>query len=477
MSHPSQAVSAERFAPSVDLALATAAELSALFAAGKASPVEALSAVLERIERLDRHVNAFTLVDAERAYADARASEARWARGGALGPIDGVPTALKDLIAAKGWPTLRGSRVVDPDQAWDDDSPATARLREGGAVLIGKTTTAEFGWTALADSPLTGVTRNPWNLSRTAGGSSGGAAAAAALALAPLHVATDGGGSTRLPASNSGAFGFKPTFGRAAGYPSAHTGTLFHITPLTRTVDDAALLLGVIGRPDTRDWHALPAVGEGWLSALDHGVRGLRVAFSPDLGYADVDPEVAAAVESAVRVFADLGAEVERIDLDLDDPLPTYRTLVDAAVARLFATFPDERRGLADPDFQAVAERGRTIDAVAYLGAVEAREALGRRFASLHERFDLLLTPTTATPAIAADHAAATGSRGVTPSPFTYPFNLTQQPAASVPVGLTSAGLPVGLQIIGPKYADARVLRAARAFEAARPFARPRDPA
>ncbi|GLK69023.1 amidase [Hansschlegelia plantiphila] len=477
MTHPSQAVSVERVAPGADLALSTAAELGALFAAGKASPVEALAAVLKRIERLDRHVNAFALLDAERAYADARASEARWARGEALGAIDGVPTALKDLIAAKDWPTLRGSRVVDPDQPWEEDSPATARLREGGAVLIGKTTTAEFGWTALADSPLTGITRNPWDLTRTAGGSSGGSAAAAALSLAPLHVATDGGGSTRLPASNSGAFGFKPTFGRAAGYPSAHTGTLFHITPLTRTVGDAALLLGVIGRPDPRDWHALPAAPENWLSDLDGGVRGLRIAFSPDLGYADVEPEVATAVASAVRTFSDLGAKVEQIDLDLDDPLPIYRMLADAAVARLFANFPEQRRGLADPDFQKVAERGREIDAVAYLGAVEAREALGRRFALLHERFDLLLTPTTAVPAIAADHAAITGSRGVTPSPFTYPFNLTQQPAASVPAGLTRAGLPVGLQIIGPKYADARVLRAARAFESVRPFARPRDPA
>jgi aspartyl-tRNA(Asn)/glutamyl-tRNA(Gln) amidotransferase subunit A len=455
------------------LAFATATELVALYRSGRASPVDALEAVLARIERLDRQVNAFALLDPDAARADARASEARWWQGAPLGAVDGVPTALKDLIFAKGWPTLRGSHAVDPAQEWNEDAPATARLRESGAVLIGKTTTSEFGWTALADSPLTGITRNPWDLSRTAGGSSGGAGAAAALGLAPLHVATDGGGSTRVPAANSGVFGFKPTFGRVAGYPSAHTGTLFHVTPLTRTVNDAALLLGVIGRPDARDWHALPQAEPDWLLGLDQGVKGLRIAFSPTLGYADVDPEVAEIVRRAAATLAELGAVVEEIDLDLDDPFPLHRTLADAAVARLFANYPEDRRSRFDPDLAAVAERGRAIDAVSYLGAVEAREALGRRFALLHQDWDILLTPTTAVPALPSDHAARSGSRGVRPSPFTYPFNLTQQPAASVPAGLTADGLPVGLQIVGPKYSDARVLRVARAFEAARPFPRP----
>ncbi|GLK77710.1 amidase [Methylopila jiangsuensis] len=460
-----------------DLARLSAAELGALYRAGKASPVEVLDQTLERIARLDPVVNAFALLDPEAARRDAAASEERWRRGAPLSPIDGAPATLKDLIAAKGWPTLRGSHVVDPEQAWDEDSPVTARLREAGAVLLGKTTTSEFGWTALADSPLTGLTRNPWDLSRTAGGSSGGAAASAALNLAPLNVATDGGGSTRLPAANSGAFGLKPTFGRVAGYPSAHTHTLFHVTPLTRTVADAALLLHAIARPDPRDWRALPKAPDDWLDGLDAGVAGLKIGFSPDLGYAEVDPEVAEIVARAAQAFEELGAHVEPVDLGLDDPLPVYRTLADAAVARLFANLPEGRAALADPDFRAVAERGRAIDAVTYLGAAEAREALGRRFGLLHERFHLLLTPTTAVPALPADFATTSGSRGVTPSPFAYPFNLTQQPAASVPAGLTRAGLPVGLQIVGPKYAEARVLTAATAFEAARPFARVPDPA
>lgn len=460
-----------------ELALASAEELIALYRSRSASPVEAVRAVLARIERLDPKVNAFVLLDPEAALLAAKASEARWLKGQPLGLVDGVPVALKDLLWAKGWPTLRGSKSIDPNQEWCEDAPATARLREHGAVLLGKTTTSEYGWTALADSPLTGITRNPWDLSRTAGGSSGGAAAAASLGFGPLHVATDGGGSTRLPAANSGVVGFKPTFGRVAGYPSAHTGTLFHVAPLTRTVGDAALLLRVIGQPDARDWHALPAATPGWLDGLDGGIAGLRIAFSPTLGYATVDPDVAAAVARAAQVFTELGATVEQINPGIADPLADYRILADAAVARLLANLPDEKQRLIDPALQAVAERGRAIDAVRYLGAAQAREAFGRHLALFHRTYDLLLTPTTAVPAIEADHAVRHGTRGVTPSPFTYPFNFSQQPAISVPAGFTKAGLPVGLQIVGTKYADDLVLRAARAFERARPFAQPSDPA
>lgn len=459
-----------------ELALATATELIDLYRNKSVSPVEVLQAVLARIERLNPKVNAFALLDPVSALADARASEARWLRGDPLGLVDGVPTGLKDLIWAKGWPTLRGSKSIDPHQEWNEDAPATARLREHGAVLLGKTTTSEYGWTALGDSPLTGITRNPWNLSHTAGGSSAGSAVAAVLGFGPLQVATDGGGSTRLPAANSGGVGFKPTFGRAAGYPSAHTGTLFHLGPLTRTVSDAALLLRVIGQPDPRDWNAQDAPTPGWLDSLERGISGLRIAFSSDLGYAEVDPEVAEIIANAAMVFTTLGATVERIDPGIADPLPNYRILADAAVARLLANLPDDRQALVDPDLRRVGERGQAIDAVTYLAAVEAREAFGRRLAQFHQKWDLLLTPTTAIPALRADHASHSGSRGVVPSPFAYPFNFSQQPAISVPAGLTRAGLPVGLQIVGAKFNDALVLRAARAFEQARPFARPADP-
>lgn len=457
------------------LAQRSAAALVAGYASGAFTPVDVVDDVLTLIGEHEATVNAFALLDADAARAAAQASAARWRDGNAVGGaagIDGVPATLKDLLLAKGWPTLRGSRLVDPAQTWTEDSPAAARLREHGAVILGKTTTAEYGWKALADSPLTGITRNPWNPAHTPGGSSGGAAAAAALGYGPLHVATDGGGSTRLPAAHSGLFGFKPSFGRAPGYPAAHTGTLFHIAPIARTVADAARLLNVIAQPDARDWHALPHDTRDWLAALEGGVQGWRIAYSPTLGFAEVDPEVAALAEQAAQSFAALGAHVERIDFAIDDPLPFYRTLVDTGVARLFETIPANRHALAEAGFQAAAARGAQISGTQYLAAVQSREALARRLTDLVGReWDLLLTPTTSRAAPLAEPGPDGQSAAAAISPFTYPFNLSQQPAASVPAGFTRAGLPVGLQIVGPRYRDDRVLRAARAFERHAPFA------
>lgn len=459
-----------------DLFLLSAVELVAHYRKKTLSPVDVARAILRRIEALDPVVNAFALVDAEAALASARQSELRWQRGEPAGLVDGVPVALKDLVLAKGWPTLRGSRAIDPAQDWSEDAPATARLREHGAVLLGKTTTSEFGWKGLGDSPLTGITRNPWNLAHTPGGSSGGSAAAAALGFGPLHVATDGGGSTRLPAAHSGVFGFKQSFGRVPVYPSSQNGTLFHVTPLTRSVADAALLLDVISGPDSRDWHALPPSNVGWSDGLENGIKGLRIAYSPALGYAQVDPEVERIVADAVKVFSDQGAIVELVDPGIEDPFPIFQTLWFAGAAKLLAGLAPERRGSTEPGLQAVAEQGAAIDVVSYLQAIDGREALGRHFNRFHQDWDLLITPTTAYAASAIDASSADLTVRPIRSPFTYPFNLTQQPAASVPAGLTAAGLPVGLQIIGAKFADATVLRAARAFEKARPFARPGDP-
>ncbi|MGH6915905.1 MAG: amidase family protein, partial [Geminicoccales bacterium] len=236
----------------------SATELLARYRRKQLSPVEATRAALDRIERFDGAVNAFCLVDGERALAHARASEDRWQRGAAQGLVDGVPTTIKDLVLTEGWPTLRGSLAIAPDQRWDEDAAATARLREQGAVLLGKTTTPEFGWKAVTDSPLTGITRNPWDVSRTPGGSSGGAAAACALGMGPLHVGTDGGGSIRIPACFTGIFGLKPSFGRVPAYPLSPYGTIAHVGPMTRTVSDAALMLNVLALPDRRDGFALP---------------------------------------------------------------------------------------------------------------------------------------------------------------------------------------------------------------------------
>src|SRR6185369_17099019 len=253
----------------------------------------------------------FRLVDAPAAEAAALASATRWQRGEPMGPLDGVPTTIKDLVLTKGWSTLRGSKAISPDQPWDEDAPAVARLREAGAILLGKTTTPEFGWKGVTDSPLTGITRNPWNPVKTPGGSSGGGAAAVAAGMGPLTLGTDGGGSIRIPCAFTGLVGLKPSFGRVPAWPLSPFGTVAHIGPMTRTVHDAALLLNVIAQPDARDWLALPADACDYAAGLEEGVRGWRIAYSADLGYADVEPEVATLVRQAALRFIELGATVD----------------------------------------------------------------------------------------------------------------------------------------------------------------------
>src|SRR5688500_12011943 len=256
----------------------------------------------------------------------AESSEARWMSGQAKGLLDGVPESIKDIIVTKGWPTLRGSKTVDAKGPWNDDAPATARLREHGAVIVGKTTTPEFGWKGVTDSPLTGITRNPWNKAKTPGGSSGGAAAAVASGMGPLAVGTDHGVSIRIPCAFSGLFGIKCSFGRVPAWPLSPFGTVAHVGPMTRSVGDAALMLNVLALPDARDWHALPFDKRDWRTGLDQGVAGLWIAFSPDLGYAKVDPEIKDIVRKAVAVFEDLGARVEEKNPGFEDPAALFRT-------------------------------------------------------------------------------------------------------------------------------------------------------
>jgi aspartyl-tRNA(Asn)/glutamyl-tRNA(Gln) amidotransferase subunit A len=462
-----------------DAAMLSATELIAHYRRKALSPVEATQAVLDRIERFDGAVNAFCLVDPERALEGARASEDRWRRGAPVGMVDGVPATIKDVVLSKGWPTLRGSRAVARDQPWDEDAPVTARLREQGAVLIGKTTTPEFGWKAVTDSPLTGITRNPWDLARTPGGSSGGAAAACALGMGALHIGTDGGGSIRIPASFTGIFGLKPSFGRVPAWPLSPFGTVAHLGPMTRTVSDAALMLNVLALPDARDWHALPFDPRDHRIGLEDGVRGLKIAFSPDLGYAEVDPEVAQLVASAAAAFAELGAEVEQADPGIADPRATFVAHWYGGAASILRHYDERQRAVMDKGLVEIATEGARIRLLDYLEAVDRRGALGEQMRAFHERFDLLLTPSVPIAAFAAGvelSDPARQERWFDWAPFSHPFNLTQQPAASVPCGLTAAGLPVGLQIVGPMHADALVLRAARAFEALQPWPMPGAP-
>lgn len=455
-----------------DLAILSATELLRLYRAKRLSPVEVARAALDRIERYNGPLNAFRLVDEDRALADAKGSEARWQRGEPKGALDGVPTSIKDLILTKGWSTLRGSLITDPDQPWDVDAPSTARLREHGAVLLGKTTTPEFGWKGVTDCPLTGITRNPWNPSLTPGGSSGGAAAAVASGMGAFAIGTDGGGSIRIPCGFTGIYGLKPSFGRVPAAPLSPFGTVAHVGPMTRSVADAALMLTVIAEPDCRDWHALPYDRRDYRIGLDDGVKGLRIAFSPNLGYARVDAEVAKKVAAAVRVFSDLGAHVDELDPGFANPWECFTKFWYAGAANLVRAFTPEQRKQLDPALAEIAEQGAAIPLLDYLDATNERGALGQHMDAFHQRFDLLLTPSLPIPAFQAGREVPEmpdQDRWTDWTPFSYPFNLTQQPAASIPCGLTEAGLPVGLQIVGPKYDDALVLRASRAFESARP--------
>lgn len=451
-----------------------------LYRKGELSPVEVTKASLECIAALNPKVNAFCHIAGDEALASARASEARWKRGEPLGRVDGVTTTIKDLVLSAGWPTLRGSRAVKRDQPWTEDAPGVARLREQGAVFLGKTTTPEFGWKGITESPLTGITPNPWNLAHTAGGSSGGAGVAAALGLGALHIGTDGGGSIRIPSSFCGVFGIKASFGRVAVYPPSPFASLSHLGPMTFSVADAALMLTVLAGPDTRDANALPYEPRDYLAAIEAGIKGSRIAFSPDLGYATVDPEVARLVKAAVPTFEALGAKVEEASPGFENPLGMFRSFWHSGAGQLYRSFNDAQRAVLDPGFVAIAQEGLKITLADYLGYATARLGLGATVRRFHQTYDFLVTPTMPLPAFPLSKVSGGPIPGDAPigpngerwddwSPFTYPFNLTGQPAATVPCGFTSSGLPVGLQIVGRPFDDVGVLRAARAFETAHP--------
>ena len=456
-----------------------ATQLVAAYRAGELSPVEATQDALDRIDQLDRQVRAFCLVDADRALEAAKTSEQRWQQGLPQGPVDGVPVSIKDVYLTQGWPTLRGSRLVSPDQEWPFDGPAITRLREQGAVLLGKTTTSELAWKCVTDSPLSGVRVNPWDTSGTPGGSSGGSAVAVALGMGPLAMGTDGGGAVRIPASFTATVAIKPTYGRVPHWPASPLGTLASAAPMARTVADTALLLDVVSGFDARDGSALPPTTRSFSSALGNGVLGLRIALSPTLGYVDVDPDVTDAVQRAAGVFRDLGAEVELADPGFADCVQDFHVLWFTAVAKTVERLTPRERELMEPALREVVTQGEQRSALDYLTATATRMAMGATMGAFHERYDLLLTPTVPiTPFVAGEEVPIGwhSPRWTSWTPFTYPFNMTQQPAASVPCGWTNTGLPIGLQVVGPRHADDRVLAACAAYEQVQPWTHRRPP-
>jgi aspartyl-tRNA(Asn)/glutamyl-tRNA(Gln) amidotransferase subunit A len=447
-----------------------AGELTAAYRDGTFTPAEIAEGLLSRIEALDARVNAMCLVDAGTTMAMAEASSDRWLRGEPLSPLDGVPVAIKDILLTKGWPTLRGSRTIDANRAWTEDAPAVARLREAGCVFMGKTTTPEFGFKGTNDSPLTGTTRNPWNLSTTPGGSSGGSSAALAAGYAPLSVGTDGGGSVRIPASFTGTVALKPSFGRVPAFPISPFGTLAHIGPMTRSVEDAALLMNVIARPDSRDWYAHEPDRRDHTSRLGEPLKGKRIALSLTLGFAEtLDFEVEQAVREAARALADQGAIVEEADPPGGDPSAIFRTLWWGAAGQYLGGLPPENFEVLDPALQIMVRSGLEYTAADVFKANLDRGAYGSGMRQFMERYDALLTPATAVPAFAVDRIAPGPQDDhwlwMKWTPFTWPFNLTQQPAAVIPCGKTSGGLPIGLQIAGRMFDDTGVLSVASAAE------------
>ncbi|WP_055701745.1 amidase [Streptomyces silaceus] len=446
----------------------TAVQLVDGYRKGEFSPVDVVRAALARAERTQGAVNAFVRMETGTALDEAQASAERWRRGEPRGLVDGVPVSVKDLLLLRGGPTLRGSKTVREEGSWEEDAPSVARLREHGAVFIGRTTTPEFGWKGVTDGPRSGITRNPYDPSRTSGGSSGGSAVAVAVGAGPLSLGTDGGGSVRIPAAFCGIFALKPTYGRVPLYPASPFGTLSHVGPMTRDAADAALMMEVITGPDPRDWSQLGAVAGSFRASLDGGVRGLRVAYSPSLGgQVAVRPAVAAAVRRAVESLAAQGAYVEEADPDFSDPVDAFHTLWFSGAARVVQHFSPAQRELLDPGLREVCGQGARYSALDYLAAVDARMDLGRRMGAFHTTYDLLVTPTLPVTAFEAGVEVPKGSghrRWTGWTPFTYPFNLTQQPAATVPCGLDDDGLPIGVQIVGARHTDTVVLRAAHAL-------------
>ena len=459
-----------------DLNFASIRQLAALVREKRISPLELMDHTLARVEALNPRLNALVQIDAEAARAEATAQTARLAAGEDLGPLGGVPAGIKDLENARGFITTQGSPLHAHDAPADFDDVHIERLKAAGAIVVGKTNTPEFGLVPYTDNEVFGVTRNPWNLERTPGGSSGGSSAALASGMLALATASDGGGSIRIPACYTGLYGLKPSFGRVPIAPRRHDAWMDTSVygPLTRTVADAALLMDVMAGPDDRDRNTLPAEPRSYGERLAEPLPRLRIAFNRTLGVTRLQTDVEREVEAAAAVFRELGHEVE----ENQDAIPeTGRFWNDVNSWNNVATHWHDYTTRHDEYGEMVVQmldHGLGLDAERMGTFLELRQTITAWTAQLFGDYDLLLTPTLPTEAF---DAAGPIPRTLYGEKFaaialTYPFNFSGHPAASVPAGLTDAGLPCGLQIVGPRFRDDLVLRASLAYEGARPWDR-----
>ena len=460
---------------SIDLCYTPATELTSLIRSKALSPVEVTRAVLDRIERVNPTINAYCTVTAEGALDAARAAEHAVMNGLPLGPLHGIPFSIKDLHLTKGVRTMSGSFIFE-HRVPDVDAPFVRRLKAAGGVMVGKTTSPEFGWKGIGDSPVTGITRNPWNTAMTTGGSSAGAGAATAAGLAPLAQGSDGAGSIRIPAGFCGIYGLKPSYGRVPIWPVSNNDNSSHAGPMTRTVADAALMLSAMAGPDDVDRTSLDGRPADYVGHLNAGIKGLRVAFSSDLGGLPVDAEVATLVRRAALAFQELGAVVEDVKPGFADSHEMIRCLWSAHEAGNYAQYLPRWRDRMDPGLVACIEDGLRYSVRDYIETRGMKIAYWDTVRPLFDKFDLLLTPTLSVAAFPVgrlnpEHFPQHVWDWIGWASFSYPFNFTGQPAATVPAGFTAAGLPVGLQIVGRRFADLTVLQASAAFEQARPWA------
>ncbi|HEV8718165.1 MAG TPA: amidase [Candidatus Binatia bacterium] len=465
-----------------DLCWLPATELAAAIRRKRLSPLEVIRAVLAQIERLNPTLNAFVTVTAEQALKEARTAErALMKKNTTLGPLHGVPFSTKDLVLTKGIRTTFGTRLY-ADNVPSEDAPIVARLRAAGAIQLGKTNTPTFGWLGATHNLLFGPTRNPWNPDCTPGGSSGGAGAAVAAGMGPLAIGTDAGGSIRIPASFSGIYGLKPSFGRIPVYPPSAAWSISHLGPMTRTVADAALMLKVCAGPDDRDQYSLPGEKVDYLKALKDSLKGLRVAWAADLGFTKaLDPEVRAVCEKAAKRFREFGCRVEEVEPHWPSPQEAWGVTFSGSLATRLAPYLADRRADIEPGLVALIDRALTWEPTHYIQAWFDRLAWNEHVQRLFEKYTLLLTPTLPCRPFAAelDHPPEIADIPVGRYewiPFTFPFNLTGNPAASVPCGFTAGGLPIGLQIVGRRFDDITVLRASARFEQISPWAAKKPP-